>query len=119
MEWYLKVLKENYADFNGRARRTEFWMFALINFVVAIVLGSIGYIIGTSILSTIYSLAVIVPGIAVSVRRLHDIGKSGWWWLIVFVPIIGGIVLIVFAVMDSQPGDNEYGANPKGVATTN
>ncbi len=114
MDWYLKVLKEHYADFDGRARRTEFWMFALINFIVAIVLAFIGNMIHFTWISTIYSLAVLVPSIAVTVRRLHDIGKSGWWWLIVLVPFVGFIVLLVFAVMDSQPGSNQYGANPKG-----
>ena len=114
MEWYLKVLKEHYADFNGRARRKEFWMFALINFIITIILALIGNMIDFYWLSTIYSLAVLVPSLAVTVRRLHDIGKSGWWWLIGFVPLVGFIVLIVFAVMDSQPGSNQYGPNPKG-----
>ncbi len=114
MEWYLKVLKEHYADFEGRARRKEFWMFALFNFIIAIILALIGNMIDFTWISTIYSLAVLVPSIAVTVRRLHDIGKSGWWWLIGFIPVIGFIVLIVFAIMDSQPGSNQYGPNPKG-----
>ena len=114
MDWYLKVLKEHYADFEGRARRTEFWMFALINIIIMVILDFIGNMINFTWISTIYSLAVVVPSIAVTVRRLHDIGKSGWWWLIVLIPFIGGIVLIVFCVMDSQPGSNQYGANPKG-----
>jgi uncharacterized membrane protein YhaH (DUF805 family) len=116
MNWYLDVLKK-YAVFNGRAPRTEFWMFALINFIIAIVLGVIEGLVGSpGILGTIYSLAVLLPCIGVSIRRLHDIDKSGWWMLIGFVPLIGAIVLIVFCVQDSTP-DNQYGPNPKQAAT--
>ena len=113
MNWYLEVLKK-YAVFSGRARRKEFWMFFLFNIIIAVVLGVIeGLIGGYGIISTLYSLAVLIPGIAVSVRRLHDISRSGWWVLIGLVPIIGAIVLIVFMVQDSQPGENQYGRNPK------
>ncbi len=113
MSWYIMVLKK-YAVFSGRARRKEYWMFILFNFIFALVLGILDNIIGTSnVLGTIYSLAVLVPGIAVSVRRLHDTNRSGWWVLIGLVPLIGAIVLLVFVVQDSQPGDNQYGPNPK------
>lgn len=127
MNWYLEVLRK-YAVFSGRARRTEFWTFTLVNIVVATLLAfvdnssgltvSIGVTAayGVGILSSLYSLAVLVPHLAVTVRRLHDTGRSGWWWLIGLVPVIGAVVLIIFAAQDSQPGSNEYGANPKSAA---
>ena len=113
MNEYLGVLKK-YATFSGRARRKEFWMFALINFIIMVVLSGVDMMLGTGILSGIYALAVFLPSIAVGARRLHDIGKTGWWQLIGLVPFIGIIVLIIFYVMDSNPGDNQYGPNPKG-----
>ena len=114
MNWYLEVLKK-YAVFSGRARRQEYWMFVLFNFIIAIVLGIIEGIIGIpGILSTLYMLAVLLPSIAVSVRRLHDTDRTGWWLLIGFVPVIGFIVLLIFMVMDSTAGENQYGPNPKG-----
>ena len=110
MHWYFEVLKK-YSVFDGRAHRTEYWMFVLVNviisFVLEMVLGDPG------VLAVLYSLAVLVPSIAVSVRRLHDIGRSGWWLLVGVIPVVGGIVLLVFAVQDSQLGDNQYGPNPK------
>ena len=113
MNWYLEVLKK-YAVVSGRARRKEYWMFFLFNIIIVFVLGFIeGLVGGQGIISTLYSLAVLIPGIAVSVRRLHDINRSGWWLLIGLVPIIGAIVLLVFMVQDSQPGENQYGRNPK------
>ena len=118
MNWYLQVLKK-YAVFNGRARRTEYWMFVLFNFIIVIALGFIegftGIAPGTdqSVLGGLYMLAVLLPGIAVGVRRLHDTGRSGWWLLIGFVPLIGAIVLLVFMVQDSHSGENQYGPNPK------
>jgi len=113
MNWYLEVLKK-YAVFNGRARRKEYWMFFLFNIIIAIVLGVVEGILGShGIIGMLYSLALIIPGIAVSVRRLHDTERSGWWLLIAFVPIIGAIVLLVFMVQDSQSGQNQYGTNPK------
>lgn len=115
MNWYLGVLKK-YAEFTGRARRTEYWMFALFNLIISIVLGVIDGVVGSGhigILGLIYTLAVLLPSIAVTTRRLHDINRSGWWQLIVFVPIIGIIVLLVFMLLDSTPGQNEYGPSPK------
>jgi uncharacterized membrane protein YhaH (DUF805 family) len=128
MQWYIKVLKQ-YADFSGRARRTEFWMFVLINFLVSIVLGIIDSLIGTAtvvggsgmvsfspgLLGGIYSLAVLVPSLAVGCRRLHDTDRSGWWQLIAVIPLIGAIVLIVFWAQDGQRMPNKYGVNPKMV----
>lgn len=122
MKWYLGVLKK-YAVFSGRARRKEYWYFALFSTLVQLLLMVIDYSIGTSDLKTgtsllvgIYSLAVAIPYLAVSVRRLHDTGRSGWWLLIVLVPIIGGLALLVFTLQDSKPGENQYGPNPKGEA---
>jgi uncharacterized membrane protein YhaH (DUF805 family) len=116
MSWYLAVLKK-YAVFSGRARRKEFWMFYLFYLIIVVVLSVIEWMIGIpGILTGIYSLALIIPSIAVTVRRLHDTGRSGWWWWILLVPVIGAIVLLVFMLLDSQPGDNEYGPNPKAAA---
>jgi len=118
MNWYIDVLKK-YAVFNGRARRKEFWMFVLINLIVSIALSVVDGIIGTTtatgmgILSLIYALGVLLPSIGVSIRRLHDSGKSGWLLLLAFIPLIGVIILIVLYVLDSTPGDNKYGPNPK------
>jgi uncharacterized membrane protein YhaH (DUF805 family) len=118
MEWYLAVLRK-YAVFTGRARRREFWMFTLVNVLISIGLSIIDTILGTDygagygILSTIYSLAVLIPSIAVGVRRLHDTGRTGWWLLIGLVPCVGLIVLIVFYATEGQRGDNQYGADPK------
>src|SRR5450755_2727913 len=119
MNWYLQALKK-YADFSGRARRREYWFFVLFNIIISVVLSVCDVFVGTysaaasvGILSGIYTLAVLIPGIAVTVRRLHDTGRSGWWILIVLVPIIGGIWLLVLMFFDSQPGDNAYGPSPK------
>ena len=119
MNWYLEVLKK-YAVFGGRARRKEYWYFflfnALIGIVLAIVYGVTGTLVpgaGIGLLGGLYSLAVFIPGFAVTVRRLHDTGKSGWWLLIFLVPLVGVIVFLVFMVKDSQPGENQYGPNPK------
>ena len=117
MSWYLEVLKK-YAVFSGRARRKEFWYFTLFNVIIWLVLMILSAAAGRarviiSVLSVLYGLAVIIPGLAVEVRRLHDTGRSGWWILIGLVPFIGAIVLLVFLVQDSQPGANQYGPNPK------
>ena len=118
MNWYLDAWK-NYVNFQGRARRKAYWMFVLFNLIALVVLSFIEGAIGLSgengygILTGLYTLAMILPLIALAVRRLHDTGRSGWWILIGLVPLIGPIVLIVFYVTDSQPGTNEYGPNPK------
>jgi uncharacterized membrane protein YhaH (DUF805 family) len=118
MEWYLLPWKR-FAEFGGRSRRKEYWMFTLFNMVIAIVLTILsvvfresGIAVIFSGLSLIYGLAAFIPGLAVTVRRLHDTGKSGWWVLIALVPLIG-LVLIVFMVLDSDPAANQYGPNPK------
>lgn len=120
MNWYLDVLKK-YAVFSGRARRKEYWFFALFNVIATIILAFVDSALGTfnmetgvGILGMIYALAVLLPAIGVAIRRLHDTGRSGWWLLLAFLPLIGAIVLIIFFVMDSSPGENEYGTNPKG-----
>jgi uncharacterized membrane protein YhaH (DUF805 family) len=112
MNWYITVLKK-YAVFNGRARRKEFWMFVLFNLIFSAVLNIIDYVIGINVLGYIYGLAVLVPSLAVAVRRLHDTNRTGWWIFIGLVPLVGAIILIVFYATDSQPGDNQYGPNPK------
>ncbi len=108
--------------FSGRAHRTEYWMFTLVNLIISLILVAVENIIGLvpegggqGVLSGIYTFAVLLPSLAVGVRRLHDTGRSGWWLLIGLVPLIGVIVLIVFFVQDSQPGSNTYGPNPKEV----
>lgn len=119
MNWYLEALR-NYANFYGRARRKEYWFFTLFNFIIAFVLGFVDGIFGTfspeagiGLLGGIYALAVLIPGIAVSVRRLHDTERSGWWLLIALIPLVGAIVLIVFLVQDGKAGSNKFGENPK------
>lgn len=115
MNWYLDVLKK-YTVFTGRARRKEYWMFALINFVIAVIIMVVEGMLGSpGIISMIYSLAILLPALAVTVRRLHDTGRSGWWLLIALVPFVGGIILLVFMVLDGTPGDNAYGPSPKAV----
>lgn len=128
MKWYLKVLKQ-YADFSGRARRTEYWMFVLFNLIFGIVAMGIDNALGITFKFTnidgsplpffygyiyaLYCLVVLVPGLAVSVRRLHDVGKSGWMMLICLIPFIGAIWLLILFCTDSQDGANKWGENPK------
>jgi len=118
VNWYIEVLNK-YAVFSGRARRREYWMFVLFNVIIALVLTIIEGIADAgsegsrSTLATLYGLAVLLPGLAVSVRRLHDTGRSGWWLLIGLIPIIGTIVLLIFMIQDGRPTDNQYGPNPK------
>jgi uncharacterized membrane protein YhaH (DUF805 family) len=115
MEWYIQAIKK-YADFSGRARRKEYWMFFLFNFIFAIVIAFVEALIGSpGVIGMIYSLALLIPGIAVSVRRLHDTGRSGWWLLVGLIPLVGAIVLLVFMVMDSTD-ENEFGVSPKFAA---
>lgn len=115
MEWYLKCLKQHYFDFNGRARRQEYWMFTLVNTAITIALCTVLSLISQKLvpIANIYSLAVMLPGLGVTARRLHDIGKSGWMILICLVPIVGVFYLIYLLCQDSQEGSNAYGANPK------
>jgi uncharacterized membrane protein YhaH (DUF805 family) len=119
MKWYLKVMKQ-YADFTGRARRQEYWMFVLFNIIFSAAAGMVDGMLGMrspetglGVIGGLYSLAVLVPSIAVGVRRLHDVGKSGWMLLIALIPIIGAIWLLVLFATDGQPGENKWGTNPK------
>lgn len=114
MNWYLNALKNKYADFSGRAHRTEFWMFVLFNLIIAIVIAIVDSFITGGLIYGLYALAMLIPGFAVGARRLHDTDKSGWMLLLGLIPLVG-LVLIYFFVIDSQPGPNKYGPNPKGV----
>ena len=115
MKYWIQCWKK-YATFSGRARRKEYWMFILFNMLVAFGVNIVDAVLGMEgVLAAGYSLAAIIPSWAVFTRRMHDIGKSGWWWLIGLIPVVGTIVLLVFICKDSQPGDNAYGPNPKGV----
>lgn len=114
IEWYKKPFQK-FLVFEGRSRRKEYWTFVLVNFVISLILGGSGGLLGTGTgtLSGLFSLIILIPSITVGVRRLHDTGKSGLWLLIGLIPVIGLIVLIIFMVQDSEPGSNQYGANPK------
>ena len=120
-----------YATFSGRARRSEYWWFVLFYIIVSVIASILDSIFGTRIrfdsntgttyvyqtgwIQTIATLALLLPGIAVQVRRLHDTGRSGWWWWLNVICCIGSIILLVFYLGDSKPGNNQYGPNPKGV----
>ena len=113
MNYYVKALKQ-YADFNGRASRKEYWMFFLFNMIFAVVASVLDGIIGSvGIIYGLYILATLVPSLAAGVRRLHDSGKSGWMMLVSLIPFIGGIWLLILLVAGSQEGDNEYGPQPE------
>ncbi|EGK13324.1 DUF805 domain-containing protein [Psychrobacter sanguinis] len=123
MNWFFDAIKNRYADFDGRASRQEFWMFNLfyLLFVIAISLLIIPFgnsETGLNIIFgiiVVYSLGLAIPIWAVTVRRLHDIGLSGWWSLLSFIPYLGTVVLLIMCCMDSKPGSNKYGNNPKGL----
>lgn len=125
MEWYLRVW-QRYAEFSGRSRRVEYWMFTLVHGIIVLVLciGVTGFgimkqpVIGATsgMILAAYALAALVPSLAVTVRRLHDIAKSGWWILLCIVPIIGGIIVLVMTVLDGTHGSNQYGPDPKEAA---
>ncbi|MFF7332498.1 DUF805 domain-containing protein [Streptomyces sp. NPDC008150] len=118
MHYYTDVLKK-YATFEGRARRSEYWMFALFHFIVIAVLAVLAGVTGAKIFAILYGLyflATLLPVIALTVRRLHDTGRSGGWIFIVLVPFVGGIWLFVLTLLDSQPAPNQYGPSPKAVA---
>lgn len=108
MNWYFEVLKK-YTVFTGRASRTEYWMFFLVNILISLALG----LLDLTIIGYVYTVAVFLPSIGVAIRRLHDTSRSGWWLLIGLIPFIGTIILIVFLATDSYPGENQYGQNPK------
>ena len=114
MNWYLGCWKK-YVEFSGRARRQEYWMFVLFNILASVAMAVVDGILGTcGALGGLYSLAVLLPSLAVTFRRLHDTDRSGWWLLICLIPLAGAIVFLVFLCLDSQPGANRFGPNPKG-----
>jgi uncharacterized membrane protein YhaH (DUF805 family) len=108
MEWYFKAIGSNYANFNGRATRQEYWMFALFDLLIIVFLFMID---DSTVLYTIYTIALIIPRYALLVRRLHDINKSGWFTLVGIIPVVGWLILLVFASFESYPNENEYGEN--------
>lgn len=115
LRWYLWPW-QRYAEFDGRSSRKEFWTFYLGNVVLSLLLTTLSGgpgrgLIGLLVL--VYALALIVPTIAVIVRRFHDQGRKGWWVLLGLIPVVGGLVVLAFMLVDSQPGDNAWGANPK------
>jgi len=125
MKYYIKAIK-NYAVFSGRATRMEFWMFMLFNLLIALALGFVvvfalifaGYSdadidFAADIVSTVYNLFILLPFISISVRRLHDMGKSGWWYLIGLIPVVGWAILLIMCMFDSEPFPNEYGESSK------
>jgi hypothetical protein len=133
MNYYLNVLS-NFSNFSGRARRKEYWMFILMNGIFSILAAVLDHLLGSTFNFTFmgvqqtfpygyifiaYSLFILIPNLAVTVRRLHDTGKSGWFILIGLIPLIGGIWLLVLFLTDSKPGDNQYGVNPKGINFNN
>jgi uncharacterized membrane protein YhaH (DUF805 family) len=122
MNWFVTALK-NYAVFSGRSRRSEYWYFGLFYLifyvaaaVVDVMAGSFERTSGIGVCTAILALALLIPSISVTVRRLHDTGRSGWWALIGLIPLVGGIILLVFLCQDSEPGANRFGANPKVVS---
>ncbi|MDR7379589.1 uncharacterized membrane protein YhaH (DUF805 family) [Rhodoferax ferrireducens] len=119
MNWFVDALKK-YAVFSGRAQRSEYWYFFLFYFGLAIgaalldgMVGAFNRQAGVGVFGSIVALGLLLPSLAVGVRRLHDIDRSGWWLLIAVVPVVGAIVLLVFSLKDSQPGSNRFGPNPK------
>lgn len=124
MHWYFRVLK-NYVGFSGRARRKEYWYFMLfyvLSLVLAVVFdlftGTFEDAIGLGWVSGAHFVATLLPALAVSVRRLHDIGRSGWWLLLEFVPLVGAAILLVLAIFNGQSGPNAFGPDPKGSDST-
>jgi uncharacterized membrane protein YhaH (DUF805 family) len=125
MAWYL-LAWQRATDFSGRSRRTEYWMFQLFNFLAALMLGLLAFACGAlfgegerggfnvfGVCIGVFGVISFIPALSITIRRLHDIGRSGWWYLIAFVPLIGGLILFVFTLLDSDPDRNEYGPNPK------
>ena len=125
MSYFINAITQHYADFSGRARRKEFWMFYLfalcasftaiiVDNVLGTTLGSLGY----GVVYLLVGLVLCLPTLAIAVRRLHDVGKSGWFYLIILIPFIGVVWLLILVCKDGQPGENAYGSNPKEVPTS-
>lgn len=120
MNYYLMPWKK-YVTFSGRAQRAEYWTFSLVNFVILMALAVPAVSTDNSTLlnvATLIGLAMLLPSVAVTIRRLHDTGRKGWWILIGLIPYVGSIVMLIFTLFNSQPGDNKYGPNPKGVVAS-
>ena len=121
IEWYKKVVFDNYANFSGRARRSEYWYYTLATIIISMLLGLVDFVSnltivlnpGMGITRAIYSLLVFLPGLAVMVRRLHDVGKSGWFFFIIFIPLAGVIWLLIVLCTEGDSGPNAYGPDPK------
>ncbi|WP_264565916.1 DUF805 domain-containing protein [Flavobacterium sp. N3904] len=120
IEWYKKVVFENYANFSGRARRSEYWYYLLMNMIILVLATIIDSSTGMNFeplpygyLYVAYALATFLPGFAVAVRRLHDVGKSGWFFFIILIPLIGSIWLLVLFCQEGDSGANAYGSDPK------
>jgi uncharacterized membrane protein YhaH (DUF805 family) len=123
MSWYITALKK-YVVFSGRSRRKEYWYFVLFNIIFLIVATLLDNLLHTTfgdlpygLFYLLYALAVFLPGIGLVIRRLHDVGKSGWWYFIALVPLVGAFWLLYLMLKDSDPGDNLYGPNPKTTVT--
>ncbi len=114
MNWFIEPIRDHYVDFEGRVTLKPFWMFVLIYVVLSIIVGSV-----LEILQTILALALLLPSIGITTRRLHDTGKSGWWQLLWFVPIVGWVILIVFLAQESEQHDNVYGTKPNQIVSEN
>ena len=119
LDYFLDVLKNKYADFSGRARRSEYWYFVLFNMLAAFAAMAVDAVLGYPILYALVALGTFIPSLAVVVRRLHDTNRSGWWYLIVLVPLFGIIALLVFLCQDSEPNENKWGMNPKNPLAAN
>jgi uncharacterized membrane protein YhaH (DUF805 family) len=113
MNWFLHVVCDNYANFRGRARRQEYWMFVLFNLLNLFAAAALSIQSHSMVVVLVYHLVLMVPSLAVGVRRLHDTDRSGWWMLLALIPLIGGIVLLVFMCLEGTRGPNRFGADPK------
>lgn len=114
---YITLVLQHWNDLNGRARRREYWCFRLAVFIGEIIFVSIDYTLGTGFLTLLFVVVTLIPSLTVLVRRLHDVGLSGWFVLARLLPVLGELLLLYFTVKDSQPGANRYGPNPKGVGS--
>ena len=115
--WFLDPVKNHYADFEGRATRQQFWMFVLVSIIISVVISILEGAFGTMFLGVLFSLAILLPNLAIGARRLHDTGMSGWWQLVVLVPFIGWIILIILFARKGEAGPNKYGAHPEATSS--
>lgn len=119
--YFVRAITKNYANFSGRARRKEYWGFVLFNMLISVIYSLLSFIFQSSellililsVITMVVGLALLIPGIAVTVRRLHDTDRSGWWYFLFLLPVLGVLVLLVFFCIEGTKGDNRFGANPK------